>query len=60
MDNNRFFEEKEIIWINKITWMCPTCNTESVFALDKSCHPNYCAKCGQKIKYVTSKLIDFI
>lgn len=56
MDNNRFFEEKEIIWINKITWACPTCHAEGIFALDKSCHPNYCAKCGQKIKYVTSKV----
>lgn len=55
MNNNRFFKEKEIIWKNKLIWICPTCESEGLFALDKSSHPNYCVKCGQKLKYVTSR-----
>lgn len=55
MDNNRFFEEKTIIWKNKMIWACPTCDAEYYFILDKICRPNYCSRCGQKIKYIISK-----
>ena len=55
MDKNRFFEEKEIIWISKIHWRCPTCGTWGMFPLSKDTQPKYCYMCGQKIKFPIKK-----
>ena len=51
MSNDRFFKEKEVIWINKLYWNCPTCSALGVFSLTKDLQPKYCSQCGQKLKF---------
>ena len=51
MDDNRFFEEKEIIWVNQLCWACPTCKTQGMFPISRSTQHKYCRMCGQKIKF---------
>lgn len=58
MDDNRFFEEKEIIWMNKLYWSCPTCGTWGIFPLKRSIAPKYCHQCGQKIKFPVKEEIN--